>query len=177
MEKILEIVSILVVIVLVFIIFLFINKSKNNNSSKRTMYSKESIFVLVKYFGEKNFLSNESIFDFKEKLEIKTFFKDDINSIIKDTKHRFEVHTSYCINNNKAYNDFTTFKLAANETLDYCVKKDISVKKGIILMLLTLENESMKELLDQEYNDAKFLELFYKLLPGFLERYNKRKDD
>lgn len=172
-----EIVSIIVVILLIFLIFKFINKSKSSDTPlSKSIYSNESISILNKYFKDKDFLSNNDITDFKTKLEIKSIHKDELKVIIKDIKHRVDVHTSFCINNNKAYNDFTTFKLAANEVLDYCVKKDKGPKKGIILLLLTLENDSIKELLDKEFDDVEFLVLFYKLLPGFYERYNKRKN-
>lgn len=168
---------IIVIILLVFLIIVFIKKSKSKECSTQEIessYSNESIQILVKNFAKNDFTKNDSLKDFKNKLGIKSTYKKELKSIIESTLHRIDVHYKFSINSNKPYSDLTTFKLAANEVIDYCIKNDIDINSAIILTLLTITNESIKEKLDEEFDDTKYLESFYELLPGFIKRYNKK---
>ncbi len=168
---------IIIIILLILLIIKFINKPKTDevlDEEVESDYSKESIQILEKYFPDKDFKKNINIEDFRNKLEVKSFYKKELKLIIKNTLHRIDVHYKFSINSNKPYSDFTTFKLAANEVIDYCVENDIDINNAIILTLLTLSSESIKEKLEDEFDDNKYLESFYELLPGFIERYNKK---
>lgn len=155
----------------------FINKRKKSmelDTNASNDYSEEAIEILKKYFGDKNFYQNSNFLAFKNKLEIKTSHKKELEIIIKNALHKIEIHYNFSINSNKPYTDFTKLKLSANEVLDYAVKNNIKIKKSIVLMFLLINNDLIKEKLDEDFDENIMLESFHKMLPEFIVKYNKK---
>jgi hypothetical protein len=145
--------------------------------SKQKQYSKESIEILINYFGDKGFSKNENILDLKEKLEMGS---DSINShsrsikkIIDEAKHKSDIIYKYKMSINKPYTDLTTFKIVANRVIDYSVKKEISIKDSIKLLFLTYQKPYFQEVFNITKTEIELLKNFYDLLEGFVQRYKK----
>jgi hypothetical protein len=154
--------------------FVFIRYLFNFN---KVTYSKDSIALLKKYFGEKDFSQNNTTLDLKEKLDIKasvnTFYKSS-KDIIDNVKHKKEIFEKHNSQSNKSYSDFTTLKITANAVIDYCIKKDINAKGSIKLLYLTFSDPYLQELFDEEQTEKEIIDSFYNLSVGFMQRYNKR---
>jgi len=172
MEYELEVIYILAGLLLVFTIRRYLLKINN------VPYPKEAIDILAKYFGDKNFDKNKTMFDLQEKLDIEAP-KNNIRHksviyIINDAKHKSDIFYKYNSQHNKPYTEFTIFKITANSVIDYCVKKDINDKEAIKILFLTLNNIELQNLFDTVKEEKELLDSFYKLLSGFMQRYNKR---
>lgn len=172
-----EIFIIIIILIFMGLIIRFKKKSSSElflESNNSDNYSKESILILSKYFGNKNFNQNINIEDLKNKLEIKSSYKKDLETILKSTLHSIEIHYNFSINKNKKYTNSTTLKLSANEVLDYSIKNNFTIKKSIILMFLTINNDLLKEKLDGKLNEMDTISFFYKLIPDFIIKYNNK---
>ncbi|MFA9374422.1 hypothetical protein [Poseidonibacter sp.] len=172
--------EILFLFIILILIMVFIFKSKFNSSTKvdkETDYSQESINILEKYFGSKNFYQNIDAIDLKNKLEIKANHRKKLQAIVKNALHKIDVHSTFSINTNKPYNDLTKLKVSANEVIDYSIRNNITMKDNISILFLTITNESIKEVLDDEFDEQKYIEIFYELLPGFIQRYNNKANN
>jgi len=172
MELQLQIIYILVGLLLVFIVIKYL---LNIN---KVSYPQEAIDILVKYFGDKDFTKNDSMIELQEKLDIEAP-KNNIRPksviyIINDAKHKSDIFYKYNSQHNKPYTEFTIFKITANSVIDYCVKKDINDKEAIKILFLTLNNIELQNLFDTVKEEKELLDSFYKLLSGFMQRYNKR---
>jgi hypothetical protein len=146
--------------------------------STTSKYPKESIDILTKTFGEQDFSKNGDIFQLQEKLRIKynpqNNHENSIQNIMEVTKHKIEVISKQNMSKNKPYEETTTFQILANEVIDYSIKKNINLKGTIRLLFMILNNTVLESILDEKKQEKEFINLFYEILPNFVNKYNKK---
>lgn len=164
---------IMAILLLVFIVFLL-----TKTFLFTSHYPRESVNLLTQVFGEHDFSQNGDIFQLQEKLHIKFHpqnnHENSLQNIIEVTKHKIDVIYTQNMSKNKPYDETTTFQILANEVIDYSIKKNINLKGAIRLLFLTLNNKVLESILDEKKQEKEFINLFYDLLPNFVNKYNKR---
>ncbi|MCD4757825.1 MAG: hypothetical protein K8R39_06100 [Arcobacteraceae bacterium] len=165
-------------IILIILTILFIIILLKKNFSNRSSYQKESIDILTKTFGEQNFSQNGDIFQLQEKLHIKytpqNNYEKSILTIIESTKHKQDVIYKNNMSHNKPFEENTTFQILTNEIIDFSIKKNINLKGSIRLLFLSLNNKALESLIDDRKQEKEYIKLFYKLLPSFVTKFNKK---
>ncbi len=164
-----KILIILTIIFIVIIIITMIMKSKKVEN----VIPKDGIKLLFKYFGEKDINNIEDLESLKNSLEIKQVYKNDLETIVQKAKHDYEIRYSHNLKANKAYPDSYIYNIITNTIVSYSKRNNISIKKGIKLLLLTITDEYIQEQLTDELSKEEALENFYEVLENFIERYNK----
>lgn len=162
----------------IVVLYLIIQYTKKSSYFNKVELSLESETLLLKYFKEKDFLHINTTLELKEVLDIKTSASTNhpksTKKILDQSKHKSEIFHKNSVKSNKTYDEYTTFKLIANEVIDYCLTKEIKHQGAIKLLLNTLSDQYIVNLFESVKSDKEILETFYKLLPGFISRYNKR---
>ncbi len=175
MEQKLKILLIFIIILIIILIIKYFTKKKDNNiliEDHDTNYSIASIEILKKHFREKDFYQNTDINDLKNKLGVTSVYTKGLPEIINLSQHKINIQYSHSINTNNPYINLNSLKTCANEVIDYCVKNTIPIKKAIVLFLLTIDSQTIKDIVDEEIEDEKYIEDFYIFLPKFIEKYN-----
>ncbi|APW64814.1 hypothetical protein LPB137_02605 [Poseidonibacter parvus] len=163
---------ILILLIIFFVVKYLVNKKRNLIEDIETEYSIESISILKKYFGAKNFFQNKDLKDLKNKLAIKSDYKNELSEIIETSIHKINIQYEHNINSNKPYTNLNSLKTCGNEVIDYCINEKISIKKAIVLLLLTINTEEIKDIVNEDIEDEEIIEDFYSFLPTFIEKYN-----
>lgn len=164
---------ILTIILIIIFIITMIKKSKKID----TIVSEEEINLLSKYFGEK--ISNEikDLESLRSCLDINQSYKKELETIIKKVNHDYEILYSHNIKSNKAYPDSHVYNIITNTVVSYSMRNNISIKKAIKLLFLTITDEYIQEQLTDELNKKEELENFYIVLENFIKKYNDENKD
>ena len=175
-----KILLIIVAILIIFLVIKYFTKKKDNNlliEDKETNYPLDSIMILKKHFGNKDFYQNIDMSDLKDKVGTKSVPTKGLDEIITSSQHKINIQYSHSINTNKPYTNINSFKTCANEVIDYSVKNTIPMKKAIVLFLLTIDDQAIKDIVDEEIEDEKLIEDFYIFLPKFIGKYNEKTNE
>lgn len=162
------------ILVLIIILFIAILKFKKNS------FSKETINILKNNFKNSEFKKIKDFKDLKEQLEIKsnTKYSQSIEKILKDAKHKIDILYNYRTKNKLPYNELSFLKVTANCVIDQAMKRELNLKESIKLLFLVLESPGLGEMISEEETDNEFiLNSFFKLLEGFVSRYNKKFEE
>lgn len=167
---------IIVILLLVVLIIRFIIKSRQAGFSIKNLddFPNETIDVLINVFGDKNFTTNKNLEELKVKLEIKSNYEDELSNIIKNTKHKTKIFSNYNSKSKKLYTNFNIFEILLKEVVDYSAQNNVTMKKAIKLLFLSLDKIIAEEVITEKINNYEQLELFYTLLPDFIKKYQKR---
>ena len=164
---------ILTIILIVIFIITMIRKSKKI----KNVILEEETKTLSKYFGEKVSGDVKDLESLKNSLDIKLSYKKELETIIPKVKHDHEILYSHNINLNKAYPDSFVYNIIVNTVVSYSMRNNISIKKAIKLLLLTITDEYIQEQLTDELSKEEELENFYEVLENFIKKYNDENKD
>lgn len=162
------------ILVLLIITFITVLKFKKNSLSK------EAIKILKSNFKNSDFKKIKDFEDLKEQLEIKNNSKytQSIQTILADAEHKIDILYNYRIKHKLPYNELSYLKVTANCVIDEAMKNELNLKESIKLLFLVLESPELGEMISEEETDNEFiLNSFFKLLEGFVLRYNKRYEE
>ena len=164
---------ILTIILIVIIIITMIRKSKK----MKNVVLKEDEKILSKYFEDKNFNDIKDLESLKNNLDIKQSYKKELEKIVPKVKHDHEILYTHNINLNKAYPDSFVYNIITNTVVSYSIRNNISIKKAIKLLFLTITDEYIQEQLTDELSKEEELENFYIVLENFIKKYNNENKD
>lgn len=166
---ILEIVLISIVAAVVFIVIKLLI---------RVQYSKESIAILGKYFGEQDFSKNSSLDDLRHKLsakeELNKKHRKSLSFILNDINHKIDVFRKHKDHFNKSYDNSGIFKLITNDIVSYSIANEKKQKYIIELLFLILSDKNFLAGLDVHMSDIKTIKTFYTLIPETLLKYEHK---
>lgn len=162
-------------LIIFFIIKYLLNKKNRIDENIETDYPIESISILKKSFGNKDFYKNKDINDLKNKLKIKSSHENELSIIIEKSIHKINIQYEHNINSNKPYTNLNSLKTCGNEVIDYCLNHNINIKKAITLLLIAIDTKEIKQIIDEDIQDEQMLEDFYEYLPKFIEKYHLKK--
>ena len=164
---------ILTIILIVIFIITMIKKSKKI----KNVALEEETKILSKYFGGINFNDIKDLESLKNSLDINQSYKKELEIIIPKVKHDHEILYSHNIKLNKAYPDSFIYNIITNTVVSYSMRNNISIKKAIKLLILTITDEYVQEQLTDELDQEEKLENFYTVLESFIKKYNDESKD
>ncbi|MAD42787.1 MAG: hypothetical protein CL623_10420 [Arcobacter sp.] len=161
-----------IILILIIIITMIIKSKKIKN-----VILEEETKILSKYFGEKITDDIKDLESLQNSLDIKQSYKKELEKIVPKVKHDHEILYTHNINLNKAYPDSFVYNIIVNTVVSYSMRNNISIKKGIKLLLLTMTDKFIQEQLTDELSKEEELENFYTVLESFIKKYNDESKD